>query len=104
MLIFQPPQIFTRNFLDVPITTRVYDLMHSYLHCSNLFSFFSFTFALSNYTVSYKLIKSVGFWDTCADAIGEDFHTCQKIYWKTNGEARTIPIYVPFNQVNIATG
>lgn len=103
-IIFQPPQIFTRNNLDVPVTTRVYDLMHSFLHCSNLFSVFDFTFALSNYTISYKLIKSVGFWDTCADAIGEDFHTCQKVYWKTNGDMKTVPIYVPFNQVNISTG
>lgn len=78
--------------------------MHSFLHCSNLFSVFDFTFALSNYTISYKLIKNVGFWDTCADAIGEDFHTCQKVYWKTNGEMKTVPIYVPFNQVNISTG
>ncbi len=103
MIIFQPPQIFTRNNLDVPITTRVYDLMHAFSHCTNLYSIFDFTFALSNYTISYNLIKSVGFWDTCADAIGEYFHTCQKIFWKTNGEAKTIPIYVPFNQVNVST-
>jgi len=90
--------------MDVPIFTRVYDIMHSYVHCSNLFSFAGLSFPLSNYTLSYKLIKSIGFWDTCADAIGEDFHTTQKAYWKTGGNITTLPIYVPFNQVNIATG
>ncbi len=103
-LIFQPPQIFTRNNLDVPVITRTYDLMNSYINCSSLFSFYDFIFALSNYTLSFKLIKRVGFWDTCADANGEDFHTCLKVYWKTNGYMKSIPIYAPFNQVNLSTG
>lgn len=80
---FQPPQIFTRNNLNVPFVTRVQDIMHSYLQCTNLFSVFDITFPISNYTLSYKLIKRVGFWDTCADAIGEDFHMAQKVFWKT---------------------
>lgn len=79
-------------------------MMHSFAHCSNLFSIFDLTFPLSNYTLSYKLIKKIGFWDTCPDAIGQDFHTTQKAYWKTGGEIKTIPIYTPFNQVNISTG
>ena len=85
-LIFQPPQIFTRNNLQVPVTTRIYDLMHSYAHCSNLYSVFNVTFPLSNYSLSYELVKKIGYWDTCADAIGEDFHTTQKAFWKTGGE------------------
>ena len=101
---FHPPQIFTRNNLDVPIFTRVYDVMHSFTHIANLFSVFGFTFPMSNYSLSYKLIKSIGFWDTCPDAIGEDYHTALKAYYKTGGNVRTIPIYVPFNQVNICTG
>lgn len=80
---FQPPQIFTRNNLNVPFVTRVQDIMHSYLQCTNLFSVFDITFPISNYTLSYKLIKRVGFWDTCTDAIGEDFHMAQKVFWKT---------------------
>ena len=98
------PQIFTRNNLDVPIFTRAYDMMHSFAHASQLYSFLRITFPLSNYTISYNLVKRIGFWDTCPDAIGEDFHTTQKAYWKTQGEMVTKPIYVPFNQMNIATG
>lgn len=88
----------------MPVFTRVYDVLHSFAHTSNLYSIFNVTYPLSNYTLSYNLIKRIGFWDTCADAIGEDFHTTIKAYWKTRGEITTKPIYVTFNQVNIATG
>ena len=77
-----PTQIFTRNYLDVPMFTRIYDLLHSFAHATNSYSCMDLGFPLSNYTISYKLIKRIGFWDTCADAIGEDFHTAQKTYWK----------------------
>jgi hypothetical protein len=69
-LFYQPPQIFTRNNLDVPVFTRIYDVMLSHIHVSNLFSIFNITFPISNYTISYNLVKKIGFWDTCADAIG----------------------------------
>ena len=103
-IIFQAPQIFTRNFLDVPVFTRVYDMMHSYAHATQLFSFVDITFPLSNYSISYQFVKSIGFWDTVPDAIGEDFHITQKAYWKSGGYMYTKPIYIPFNQVNISTG
>jgi hypothetical protein len=61
----------------------VYDILHSFAHMSNLYSFCDMTYSLSNYTLSYNLIKRIGFWDTCADAIGEDFHTMMKALWKT---------------------
>ena len=101
--IFSPPQIYTRNNLDVPVVNRVYDIMHSFVHLSNLASVW-FSFPLSNYSLSYTLVKEIGFWDTCADAIGEDFHTCQKCYWKKEGDIITVPILTPFNQLSLTTG
>lgn len=100
--IFSPPQIFTRNNTEVPIFTRVYDVMNTFLHLSNLASW-EFSFPFSNYTLSLELIKSVGYWDTCPDAIAEDMHTTIKCYWKTSG-VKTVPIYVPFNQFSLMTG
>ena len=67
-------------------------------------SLFGIAFPLSNYSLSYNLIKRIGFWDTCEDAIGEDMHTTLKASWKTEGETISVPIYVPFNQVNLETG
>jgi hypothetical protein len=74
------------------------------MHHSNMLSVFDAGFPLSNYTLSFNLIKKIGFWDTCADAIGEDFHTTIKAFWKCRGDVETKVIYTPFNQVNIQTG
>jgi hypothetical protein len=74
------------------------------MHHSNLISVFDASFPLSNYSLSFNLIKRIGFWDTCSDAIGEDFHTTVKAFWKCQGEIETYPIYASFNQVNIQTG
>ncbi len=83
---------------------RIYDIMHGYYHLGNLTSFLDLAAPLSNYTISYQLVKRIGYWDTCADAIGEDFHTFQKAFWKTNGEIKAKIILAPFNQSNIETG
>ena len=100
---FCPPQIFTRNHLEVPVFNRIYDMMHSLVHLSSLVAFY-FSFPLSNYSISYLLVERIGFWDTNPDAIGEDFHTCQKCFWKINGTVHTVPIYTPFNQLSLLTG
>lgn len=75
-------------------------MMHSFIHLASLPRLF-FSFPLSNYSFSYNLIEKVGFWDTCSDAVGDDFHTPQKIYWKTHGDCHLVPIYVPFNQLSL---
>jgi hypothetical protein len=62
--------MYTRNHESVPITTRVYDISHGGLHFANLVGCFEDSFPLSNYTLSFNLIKKIGFWDTCGDAIG----------------------------------
>jgi hypothetical protein len=59
------------------------DIFHSYASMSSLWSYYDLTYPLSNYSLSYNLVKRIGFWDTCADAIGEDLHTTLKALWKT---------------------
>jgi hypothetical protein len=102
--IYQSNQIFTRNHLDVPVVTRTYDQVHGGMHNNNTLSIFNITFPLSNYSLHFTLAKKIGWWDTCADAIGEDFHMTEKAFWKTAGNVEAIPIYAPFNQVCIQTG
>lgn len=96
--------MYTRNCEEVPIVNRVYDISHGAIQFANLVGVFEGSTPLSNYTLSFNLIKRIGFWDTCPDAIGEDYHTAIKAFWKTNGDVRTVDIHVPFNQVNIQTG
>ncbi len=99
--IYQPPQIYARNNLEVCTLVRTYDDMYSSMHASSLVSVSGISFSLSNYTLSYTLVKRVGFWDTVEEAIGEDMHMCLKAMFKTNGEVKTVPIYTPFNHLNI---
>lgn len=58
-------------------------------HMGQLYNIFGIQMPLSNYTLSYNLVKRMGYWDTCADAIGEDYHTTQKAFWKTGGDIHT---------------
>jgi hypothetical protein len=62
--VYEPYQFFTRNHLDVPALTRAYDHIMSAFNAVNTFTFTGFSFAVSNYTVSYNLVKRIGFWDT----------------------------------------
>ena len=77
--------------------------MHSSVHLSTMVAFY-FSLPLSNYSISYSLIERIGFWDTNPDAIGEDFHTFQKCFWKAEGPIHSVPIYTPFNQLSLVTG
>ena len=60
--------------------------------------------AVSNYTLSYRLLEKIDFWDTCEYSRGEDVRTSAKAFWKTNGEVKVIPVYAPVNQLSINTG
>jgi hypothetical protein len=55
----------------------------------------------SNYSLSFILAERVGYWDVDADAIGEDMHMWLKCFFKTDGHARTAPIFVPINLTNV---
>lgn len=78
--------------------------MYSSMHASNLVTCTNISTPLSNYTLSYNLIKKVGFWDTVEEAIGEDFHMFLKAIFKTNAEAKAVTIYAAWNQLSIQTG
>ncbi len=67
--IYQPNQIFARNNMQVPIFVRTYEDMFAALHASSLTSSCGPTFSMSNYTLSYNLLKRIGFWDTIEEAI-----------------------------------
>ncbi len=90
--------------MDVPVFVRTYDDMYASFHAASLAACCGPTFSFSNYTLSYSLVKKVGFWDTVGEAIAEDFHMVLKAHFKTNGEVKGVAIYTPFNQLNVQTG
>ena len=102
---FCPVQIFARNNLEVPLLIRAFDNFHSMAHWNSSFiPGLGFALPLSNYTISYVTLKSIGFWDKYAEAIGEDAHTSLKCFWKHNTDYYGETIYTPFNQLNLQSG
>ncbi len=65
---------------------------------------FGLIFPFSNYTYTLHRLKEIGFWDTNAEAIGEDYHTYFKAFWKTKGNLCGVQTGVPFIQMSLSTG
>lgn len=102
--VFCPTMIFKLNDMDVPILTRTFDHFHCLAHYTSTVSAFDLSLPFSNYSVSYPLIKSVGFWDKGKDSVAEDNHNFSKMFWANNGDVYGVPIYTPFIQSNIQSG
>lgn len=80
------------------------DIMMSYMHTSSHISSLDLTIGVSNYTVTYRHLERIDFWDTCIFSMTEDMRIVSKSYWKTNGQIKTVPIITPFNQMSVSTG
>ncbi|OBZ88469.1 hypothetical protein A0J61_03492 [Choanephora cucurbitarum] len=102
-LLCAPPIFFSRNCYDVPAAVRVTDITWSAMVMSNLSNSRGMCIPCSNYSLSMELADKVGYWDTDADAVGEDMHMWLKCFWKTQGQVRTASIYVPINLTNVQT-
>jgi hypothetical protein len=101
MLLLTPPIFFSRNSFDVPAAVRVTDITWSAMVMSNLSNSRGLAFPCSTYSLSMVLAERVGYWDTDADSVGEDLHMWLKCFFKTDGTARSAPIFVPINLTNV---
>ncbi|KAI7907637.1 glycosyl transferase family group 2-domain-containing protein [Cokeromyces recurvatus] len=101
--VYAPPIFFGRNCFEVPAAVRVTDITWSSMIMANLSGSRGIGFPCSTYSVSWKMADRVGYWDTDADAVGEDMHMTLKCLFKTEGQARMIPIFVPINLTNVQT-
>ncbi|KAI9489462.1 hypothetical protein BDB00DRAFT_843008 [Zychaea mexicana] len=102
-LLLAPPIFFSRNCFEVPAAVRVTDITWSAMVMANLGNSRGIAFPCSTYSLSMVLAERVGYWDTGADAVGEDMHMFLKCFFKTDGQARTVPIHVPINLTNVQT-
>eukprot|EP00966_Prymnesium_polylepis_P322268 7378541-Prymnesium_polylepis.2 len=50
-------------------------------------------FPVSTYSMSLALLEAIGYWETGDAGIGEDAHTALKLFYATDGTARTVPVY-----------
>lgn len=89
---WQPVVMFYNNIWRVPAPIRalvtIWSVVHIYLlmRRDRLINF-------STYSISLKLLDSVGYWDT--DVIPEDYRIFFKTFFATKGAVEVNPIYLP---------
>lgn len=91
---WQAAIVFYNNFWRLPALSRVANTFGSIWNIASL----SRTDRLinqQNYSLSFNLLKKVGFWDP--SVIPEDWHIFFKAFFKTKGKAEVEPIYLPLS-------
>lgn len=89
---WQPAVLFYNNFWRLPALTRVVNTF------GNIWSTAILTrtdrlISSQNYTLSFKLLDEVGFWDP--DVIPEDWRLFFKSFFKKQGKVEVEPIFLP---------
>lgn len=91
-LIFEPAILYYNNIWKVPAPVRVFSTAASIVQIGflnrkdRLINF-------STYSVSFKLVNQIGFWDV--DVIPEDYRFFFKAYFATGGKVEVEPIFLP---------
>lgn len=88
---WQSANVNYNNFWDVPPPVRVISFFGS-LHRTALLIQGDRMVSNSTYSLSFKLLKNIGFWDT--DVIPEDYRIFFKAFYKLKGEAWVDPIFL----------
>lgn len=89
---WQPAVMFYNNIWEIPAITRVPNTLMSIFNLS-LLSRKDRLINAQNYSLSFKLLDDVGYWD--ADKIPEDWGIFFKAFYKSGGGTEVEPIYLP---------
>jgi len=89
---WQPTILFYNNIWQLPAITRVVNILSSLGHIA-LVSRKDKLVNVSNYSLSFKLLDDVGYWDP--DKIPEDYNIFFKSYFKKRGGVEVEPLYLP---------
>jgi cellulose synthase/poly-beta-1,6-N-acetylglucosamine synthase-like glycosyltransferase len=89
---WQPAILFYNNFWRIPALSRVANTFGSMWNLA-LLSRKDRMINQQNYSLSFKLLHEVGYWDP--RIIPEDWHIFFKAYFATKGKAEVEPIYLP---------
>ncbi len=88
---WQSANVDHNNFWSVPAASRIFSFFSS-LWRTGLLVQGDRLIATSTYSLSFKLIKSIGFWDT--DVIPEDYRVFFKAFFLNKGEISADPIFL----------
>lgn len=90
---WQSPIFWYNNFHLVPFPIKMLGVIGHAIHLSDLQEPSRLIFNYSCYSLSFKLLDRVGYWDT--DIIPEDWHLFLQTFFETSGEVEVEPIYLP---------
>ncbi len=90
-LFWQSATVDHNNFWSVPASVRIFSFFSS-LYRTGLLIQGDRLVANSTYSLSFRLLKEIGFWDT--DVIPEDYRVFFKAFFHKKGDIRTNPIFL----------
>ncbi len=90
---WQSPIFWYNNLLEVPAFIKMVGIIGNVLHLANLQELDGLNFNYSCYSLSLKLLHSVGYWDT--DIIPEDWHIFLQSFFAKRGSVKLVPIFLP---------
>lgn len=91
---FWQPAIFnTNNIWEVPAPLRIPEGLSGVNRASNLILPFSVKFPTSCYTLSWRMLHEVDYWDE--EVIPEDWHIYMKCTFSLGNRVRVKPIWIP---------
>lgn len=90
---FQTALLAYNNIGRLPFLTRVPNIYGSMNNLAVLSKPRSRIMNYSTYSLSFKLLDEVGYWDV--DVIPEDWHINLKAYFVTEGKLEVVPLFLP---------
>jgi len=98
---WQAPLLWHTNIRRVPAPIRVVGVMGNMMHVGDVQEPDGLIFNYSCYSSSYRLIDSVGYWDT--NIIPEDWHIFLQTFFGTGGQVEVKALFLP-NRVGAPDG
>jgi hypothetical protein len=90
---WQAPIFFYNNIWQVPGPLRIPNALSGLIHLGRLSRKRRVLFSQSTYSLSMRLARDVGYWDT--DIIPEDWHMFLKCFYETHGAVDVEPLMFP---------
>ncbi|MFH1561520.1 MAG: glycosyltransferase family 2 protein, partial [Patescibacteria group bacterium] len=90
---WQSPIFWYNNLDSVPAPIRIIGIIGNIVHISDLQGPDRLLFNYSAYSLSFKMLDEVGYWDT--DIIPEDWHIFLQSFFAKGGQVSVEPIFVP---------
>lgn len=91
---WQSAIVYYNNFWSLPAISRVFNTFGTIWNMAKL-SRTDSLLNISSYSLSYKLLESIDFWDP--NVIPEDWHMFFKAFFATEGKVEVEPIFLPIS-------